>query len=144
MADLHFMLLIMATLENQGYFPRDKEIENYIARYNDEYANRNHIKALLIKTFAIIKDLSLPEDSIWFRKSNFFTLIVETANHILNIPTNFSEKLISLEDKILQNKHQQNEFGKYYGYMYAGTNNRTARVERANLIQKHAFGVSET
>ena len=37
--------------------------------------------ALLIKTFAVIKDLDLPVDSMWFRKSNFFTLVVEIANH---------------------------------------------------------------
>ena len=144
MADLHFILLIMATLENGGYFARDKEIETYIAQFNDEYLKSNHTKALIIKTFAVIKDLDLPVDSIWFRKSNFFTLVVELAKHIYNIPKNLRERLIKLEEHILQNKNNKdNEFGEYYGYMYGGTNYRKARVERSNIFNKHIYKENE-
>ena len=139
MADLHFILLIMATLENGGYFPLDKEIETYIAQFNDEYLKSNHTKALIIKTFAVIKDLDLPVDSIWFRKSNFFTLVVELARHNANIPE-IRERLIQLEENILKNKNNKdNEFGEYYGYMYGGTNYRKARVERANIFNKYIY-----
>jgi hypothetical protein len=48
--------------------------------------------------------------------------------------------LIQLEEKILKNKNKQNEFGNYYGYMYAGTNSRKARVERANIFNKYVYG----
>ena len=140
MADLHFILLIMATLENKGYFARDKELETYIAQFNDEYPRSNHTKALIIKTFAVIKDLDLPVDSIWFRKSNFFTLVVELAKHINNIPSDFRKRLIQLEENILKNKtNKDNEFGIYYGYMYAGTNYRKARVERSNIFNKYIY-----
>ena len=54
----------MSTLEETGYFPQDKEIENDIIQYNDEYLNKNHMKALLIKTFATLKDFQLADDSI--------------------------------------------------------------------------------
>lgn len=139
MADLHFILLIMSTLENKGYFPRDKEVETYIAKFNDEYPRKNHTLALIIKTFAVIKDLNLPVDSIWFRKSNFFTLVIEIAKHYANIPQNFSERLTKLEQNILENKGKDNEFGCYYGYMYAGTNSRKARVERSNILNKYTY-----
>jgi Protein of unknown function DUF262 len=140
MADLHFIILVMATLENRGYFPRDNEVENYIAEYNDEYQNRDHMKAMLIKTFAIVKDLNLPLDSIWFRKSNFFTLVVELANNIGRIPTDIATLLVELESEILQNKGNTNtEFGAYYSYMYSGTNNRKARVLRAETFNKYIF-----
>ena len=72
MADLHFILLIMSTLSVGGYFNRDTEIEKSIAKYNDEFLNANHLKSSIIKTFAIIEDLDLPLDSIWFRKSNTY------------------------------------------------------------------------
>lgn len=144
MADLHFILLIMATLENGGYFAGDKELETYIAQFNDEYLNRNHTKALIIKTFAVIKDLNLPPDSIWSRKSNFFTLVVELARHNVKTPEDFREKLIQLEENILKNKNNKdNEFGKYYSYMYAGTNYRKARVERANIFNKYIYQENE-
>lgn len=140
MADLHFILLIMATLENTGYFPEDKEVENFIAKFNDEYPQKNHIKSLIIKIFTIIKDLNLPVDSIWFRKSSFFTLVAEIARHNATVPDNLRELLIQLEENIIGNKNKDNEFGKYYRYMCAGTNNRTARVERADIFNKYIYG----
>jgi len=139
MADLHFILQVMSTLENEGYFPQDKEVEKYIAKFNDEYQKRNHIKVLLIKTLAVIKDLNIPIDSIWLRKSNFFTLVVEIARHNAQLPENIVERLSKLEANILENKNKDNDFGIYYGYMYAGTNSRKARVERANLFNKSIF-----
>ncbi len=139
MADLHFILLIMSTLEEGGYFSKDKEIEKYIVQFNDEYHQKNHIKALLIKTFTIVKELKLVDDSIWYRKSNFFTMVTEIAKNQAKIIENFAKKLLELEQNIMNNKHQNNEFGKYYKYMYAGTNNRTARVERANIFNKYTY-----
>ncbi|ACK66623.1 protein of unknown function DUF262 [Rippkaea orientalis PCC 8801] len=140
MADLHFILLVMSTLENGGYFPSDKEIEQYIANYNDKYTNKNHIKALLIKTFAIINDFDLPLDSIWFRKSNFFTLVVELAKQINNLPSDITDRLNYLESKIMENKNRRdNEYGEYYACMYTGTTNRKARVIRAEIFNKHIF-----
>ncbi|MBR8828275.1 MAG: DUF262 domain-containing protein [Gomphosphaeria aponina SAG 52.96 = DSM 107014] len=139
MADLHFILLIISTLEEGGYFSQDKEIEKYIVQFNDEYPPKNHRKALLIKTFAIIKDLKLAADSIWYRKSNFFTMVTEIAKHKANIPENLAQKLTELEQNIMSNKHQDNEFGKYYDYMYAGTNNRSARILRAEILNKYIY-----
>ena len=139
MADLHFMLLVMSTLEEGGYFSQDKEIEKCIVQFNDEYPQKNQIKALLIKSFAVIKDLELAEDSIWYRKSNFFTMVVEIAKHKANISENCAKNLVELEEKIMNNKHKNNEFGKYYNYMYAGTNNRTARVVRGDIFNKYIY-----
>lgn len=139
MADLHFILLVMSTLEEKGYFTNDKEIETYIVQFNDEYQNKNNTFDLLIKTFAIIQDLKLPKDSIWYRKSNFFTLVVEIAKHQGNIPENLADKLAELEENIMSNKHKDNEFGNYYNYMYAGTNNRTARVTRGEIFNKYIY-----
>ena len=91
MADLHFILLIMSTLENGGYFAQDKEVEPKVSGFNDEYPGRDHMIALLIKTFATVRDLQLPLDSMWFRKSNFFTLVVETAKHVDALPKDYKE-----------------------------------------------------
>ncbi|WP_088894275.1 DUF262 domain-containing protein [Leptolyngbya ohadii] len=144
MADLHFILLVMSTLENKGYFPRDNDIETYIAANNDFYPNRDHMKAQLVKTFAVIKDLNLPLDSIWFRKSNFFTLVVELSNNINKIPKDIVSRLMELEARILENKNNaKTEFGVYYSYMYQATNNRKARVVRGETFNKYIFsGVS--
>ncbi len=138
MADLHFILLVMSTIENGGYFAQDREVETMVSGYNDEYPNKDHMIALLIKTFATIKDLELPFDSMWFRKSNFFTLIVEIAKHITDgLPHNFGDRLIALEDNVMENKmNSESEYCKYYSYMYQATHGRSARVVRGEFFQR--------
>lgn len=143
MADLHFILLVMATLENGGYFAQDREVEPNVSGFNDEYPNKDHMIALLIKTFAIIRDLGLPLDSMWFRKSNFFTLVVEIAKHIDQLPYNLMDRLQVLEEQVISNKmNTDSEFYKYYSYMYQATHGRAARVVRAEFFQRHCLGVS--
>ncbi len=140
MADLHFILLIMTTIENQGYFAQDKEVEKKIAENNESYPTKDFMIALLIKTFAIINKLNLPNDSMWFRKSNFFTLIVEIAQNIDKLPENLREKLLELEKNIMDNKNNTNsEFSQYYSYMYQATHGRTARVTRGNFFKKYCL-----
>lgn len=140
MADLHFMFLVMATIENGGYFAQDREVEPKIAGFNDEYPNRDHMIALMIKTFANIRDLGLPVDSMWFRKSNFFTLVVETAKHIDKIPADFKERLLALEENVMANRtNTGSEYYKYYSYMYQATHGRTARVVRGEFFEKYCL-----
>lgn len=145
MADLHFILLIMSTVDNGGYYAQDKEVENKVQQFNDEYPQKDHVFALLIKTFAIISDLKLPFDSMWFRKSNFFTLVVEIANNIDKLPMNFKYNLISFEEKVMQNKNNSgSEFSRYYSYMYQATHGRTARVTRAEFFQKYCLEICQS
>lgn len=140
MADLHFMLLVMATIENGGYFAQDREVEPKVSTYNDEYPNRNHIIALLIKTFAVVRDLELPIDSMWFRKSNFFTLVVEVAKNIEKLPKDLKEKLLRLEENVMSNRQNtESEFYKYYSYMYQATHGRAARVVRGEFFERHCL-----
>ncbi|MFQ9121600.1 MAG: hypothetical protein ACLR5N_00245 [Haemophilus parainfluenzae] len=108
MADLYFILQVMSTIENDGYYNLDKELENNISQYNDEYHNFSNMFNLIMKVFSILKDLNLDDDSIWFRKSNFFTLVVELAfylksNSALN-GVDIKDKLIKFESNILSNK----------------------------------------
>jgi hypothetical protein len=138
MADLHFIMLVMATIEHGGYFAQDREVEPKVAGFNEEYPNRDHMVALLLKTFAIINDLGLSPDSLWFRKSNFFTLVVELATHIDSLPSDLGARLHRLEDNIAANRGKlDNEFGLYYSYMYQATHGRKARVVRGDAFRKH-------
>ncbi len=145
MADLHFVLLVMATLENRGYFAQDREVEPKVAGLNEEYPGKDHMVALLLKTFATIGDLNLPVDSIWFRKSNFFTLVVELASHIADLPDDLAHRLMVLEANILADKGDlETEFGRYYSYMYQATHGRKARVVRAGVFRKYVFGITDS
>lgn len=135
MADLHFILLIMSTLENGGYFVQDKEIENFIAGYNEEYPGKDKMLGTLIHTFNHIKDLTLPVDSMWFRKSNFLTLTVEIAKELDSLPSNLKERLLDFEENVMKNKRNDGSpYSKYYSYMYQGTHSRAARVTRGEMF----------
>jgi Protein of unknown function DUF262 len=140
MADLHFIFLVMATLENGGYFAQDREVEPKVAGFNDDYPNKDHMIALLIKTFATIRDLNLPVDSMWFRKSNFFTLVVEIAKHIDILPRDLTARLLELESQVISNKtNADSDFSKYYSYMYQATHGRAARVVRAEFFERYCL-----
>ena len=135
MADLHFILLVMSTLENEGYFAQDKVVESLISINNEKFAAKDHMVALFLKVFATINDLDLPKDSMWFRKSNFYTLVCEVAKNINILPDDFSEKLQVLEDNVMDSKKNiSSPYAKYYSCMYQSTHSRSARITRAQYL----------
>lgn len=139
MADVHFFLLAMSTIELGGYYHRDNELENHIVKYNEEYDSAKNMKSRLLGTFAKIDSLKLKLDSIWFRKSNFFTLVIELSL-VESLPRDLKKRLESFDAEVLNHRYQKdNDYGVYYGYMYAGTNNRKARVTRSNIFRKYIF-----
>ena len=136
MVDLNFILLLMATYEEGGYFGGNNQTENYIINYNDEYDNKDAIKEKFCRVLQSIVDLNLPDDSMWFRKSNFFTLFNEIVR-LDTIPENLRDRLITFENNVMQNKrNEDSNYGKYYSVMYTGTNSRTARIERGQLFRR--------
>lgn len=137
MSDLNFVLLCMSTLLEGGYYAGNKKTEEFIIRYNDSFVERDNVITQFNKTFDYIKSLSLPQDSIWYRKSNFFTLVMELL--FKSIPQeDISNSLTTFETKVNENKeNKENEYGLYYAYMYTGTNGRTARVERGRIFKEH-------
>lgn len=135
MADLHFILLVMSTIENQGYFAQDKAVEKLVSVNNDIYAAKDHMIALFLKVFAVINDLNLPEDSMWFRKSNFYTLVCEVAKNISALPDSFANSLQVLEDNVMHaKKNPSSPYAKYYSCMYQSTHSRSARITRAQYL----------
>jgi len=140
MADLHFILLVMSTIEEGGYFARDRELKKHLVRNNEEYTEKGNMITLLRTTFNEINKLNLPMDTIWFRKSNFYTLVVETAKHIDQLPNDFFKRLTELEKNILAGKNNSKpEFSSYYNCMYQGTHDRKARVVRSEYCMKYIF-----
>lgn len=140
MSDLNYILMIMATLEECGYFAGKKKIEEYIVNYDEAYPNSENMRGLMLNIFNKIKGFSLSDDSMWYRKSNFFTLFVELAKAGSEVPADIKARLESLENNVLANKGmEETDFGKYYSAMYTGTNSRAARIMRADLFRKYCL-----
>lgn len=139
MGDLNYILMIMATLEEGGYFSGNKTAEKYIMEYDESYGNSEQMKDKVLNLFQTIKSYSLEADSMWYRKSNFFTLFVELAR-ANQIPNDIIDKIHTFEDNVLANKgNEENDFGKYYSMMYTGTNSRGARITRGDLFCKYCL-----
>ncbi|WP_339847677.1 DUF262 domain-containing protein [Paenibacillus sp. FSL W7-1088] len=148
MEDLYFILSLLATVMHGGYFSRDREIEKYIIEYNDKFEDKETYKKRFNEIFSFIEALRLKSESIWYRKSNYFTLFVEIYNRELE-KLDFKtvhDKLIFLEDNVLENRNlgrEENDFSKYYAYMYTGTTSRQARVVRGNILSKYVLNEAQ-
>lgn len=137
MADVHFFLQVMSTLVRGGYFPRDNEVEKCVAEFNEEFAEAHKVKSQILRAISIIQGLGLELDSIWFRKSCFFTIVVELclADHV---PDNFVNRLNEFDAVVLSSKNmKETDHGLFYHCMYSGTNDRKARVIRSELFRKY-------
>lgn len=145
MKDWEYILSIMSTIEEGGYFNSTKELENYIVRYDEEYPNRNQITNEITDSVKLILDCELLNDSIWFRKSTTFTLIVELIkfkrqNGFFPDRKELKACLNKLEGDILSNKSSEsaeNKFAIFYKDIYSGTASRTARVRRGKLLKSY-------
>ncbi|MFP1744808.1 DUF262 domain-containing protein [Lonsdalea quercina] len=137
MADVNLFLLVMSTIERDGYFPRDNELEKCVAEFNEEYPNAYKMKSLILKVMSEIKGFNLEADSIWFRKSCFFTMIVELC-WAKKLPDDIVKRLNSLDDLIMGSKQDLNsDTGKFYRAMYSGTNDRKSRVIRSEVFRQY-------
>jgi uncharacterized protein with ParB-like and HNH nuclease domain len=141
MGDLRYILLLQSTIEEGGYFTYDKEVEKHIKENNEIYEDGDKMFNLLLKTFKFINSLNLDADSIWLRKSSFFTMFVELSKVIDSLADkkdDLSRKVKELETKIINNKLEdktKNKFSKFYSCLYSGTAGRNARVTRGDIFK---------
>lgn len=144
MKDLEYILLIMATVEEGGYFTGDKEVENYVKRYDNEYPNKEIMLNDMIDVFELLRLCDIPADSLWNKKSSFFTLIVELVkfkkrHSCLPDEQTLRITLMSLEEQLQKNKHEdvnKNQFARYYYYTHQGTSGKKGRHVRGQLLQQ--------
>ena len=139
MGDLNYILMIMATIEEGGYFAGNTMTGEYIIKYDDSYENSETMKDKILNLFHVIESFNLNPDSMWYRKSNFFTMFVELSK-VCPIPDDVVDKIHSFEAEVFANKgNEETDYGKYYSVMYTGTNSRGARITRANLFCKYCL-----
>lgn len=103
MGDLNYILMIMATLEEGGYFAGNTMTGEYIVKYDDSYENAETMKDKILNLFHVIETFNLDTDSMWYRKSNFFTMFVELSK-VSQIPDDIVAKIHSFEDEVLANR----------------------------------------
>ncbi len=143
MRDLELFLLLMTTLETGDYFSQDKEVEACIKAFNSDYPNRERTEDDIRAAMSFLLSASLPADSFWFRKSNFFSVSAELAiwhrsGRPYCKPSQFKDGLTHLGDLIQEQRGSDdpnNVYARYYKYLYQNTSGRVARITRGKLIR---------
>jgi hypothetical protein len=145
MKDLEYILLMMSTVEEGGYFVSDREVEKYVKQYDSEYPSKEIMLNYFQQVLSLIVSCELAADSIWNKRSSFFSLVVELVK--LNQKHNklpnkdvLKDALVFLEDELSKNKSEDvstNEYAQYYYYTHQGTSSKKGRYVRGKLLEKH-------
>lgn len=149
MEDLRYILMLVVTLMST-YFNLDKEVGDYLERYNDEFPNRDEMAERIYNTLAFIEACHFDDKSRVWKKADFFTLAVELdrALHGNRLPLEETEVAIALNAFYAQvdayNRLDPSELDKewiaaidtYSTHVGGGTNHVTARRERGAIIQR--------
>ena len=142
MKDIEFVLVIMTTIELGSYFTGNKEVEEYITRYDDEYPKKEEMFDQLNKIFVYINELSISEDSIWKSKNAVFTLICELAK-FEKFPTkeNVENILKYIENKV-KCENREEEYSLFHMALYQNTASKKSRMIRGELLEKKLREIS--
>lgn len=75
---LMFMLNIMCT-HLSGYYNRSDRVRKYLELYASDFPEKENTIVVLNRTANYISEMNLDNNSIWWNKANFFTLLVELS-----------------------------------------------------------------
>ncbi|NGM60476.1 DUF262 domain-containing protein [Sphingobacterium sp. SGG-5] len=147
MFDSQYIMLIASTILNGSYFRRSDKVEQYLAEYNDEFANYQTILSKILNSIQILERLNLDEKSYWFNKANLFTLIIELKDVdpiALDLDV-FETALLDLEKKFdiyfsaddeEDLKSITDDERKYFEVARQGSHEQPAREHRGKVIRE--------
>lgn len=148
MEDIRYTLTVVSTLLST-YFYRDNELESFLQMYNDEFPEGQEIRENIETVFAFIEQCELPASSRTWHKADLFTLIVELYRSIIQDGQKPDEKVFAehLERFYYEVDHReklvdsefvfpQSDIENYAASIFQGTNNRSQRITRGEIISQ--------
>lgn len=75
---LMFTLNLMCTFLS-GYYQRNDKVRKYLDDKSQSFPERDEVVSVINKSAAIVDSLNIGDNSIWWNKANFFTLITEIS-----------------------------------------------------------------
>jgi hypothetical protein len=139
MNDLRYCSAILASILGP-YFNRDKEIEDFLARYDEFIPVEERIRTGITQVLNIITAMNFPKESRARKKSDFFTLFVELYRY-LNVPgrtisaSSLREKLDEFYAAVdAAGPEENSDPGKYYRATLQASNDRVRRITRGEMI----------
>ncbi len=81
MGDVRFILNIMITMIS-GYFNRDELVEEFLAKYNSEFPDKNLIESRFDNVISFFEEVGFSKKSRFWKRSDMFTAFVEVDRSI--------------------------------------------------------------
>lgn len=142
MLALQYALIIIATLVEGEYFSRNDKVKFYIEEYNENFPEAENLKCTLLESIDFINKLSLENNSLWFSKTNLFTILIELSKidlSVINIDwlstemANFEVKATEQQDSLTRHEIKFLEYGR------EAVNEKVAREFRATFFHELLF-----
>lgn len=142
MNDVRYCLGLIITIMST-YFNRDKELENYLEKYNEEFPEREKLDKEISEVFSFIDRLNFNSSSRAFKKADFFTLFVELHRALIkNALAVDAGTLRGLLDDFYArvdrvpsgDSGDDREAQEYYSAALQASNDRSSRITRGESI----------
>jgi hypothetical protein len=138
MDDLRFVLTVVITVMST-YFNRDEVLEGYLRTYNDAFDGREDVLREVLQVLAFVDQCGLPDRSRAWKRSDLFTLLVETHRALVKDgidlePTETARRLLAFYDdvehreELPDNRERRRDLDDYFKAALQATNDRGSRV----------------
>lgn len=141
MNDVRFCLGILSTMMGT-YFNRDKDIEEFLGKYDEVVSGEPQMRENIDETLKTIDNLNFDSNSRIGKKSDFFTLFVELYKVQVQGINRFKISDLRAEldhfyDKVDQAPASgKNDHSEYYKASLQASNDRSSRIKRGTIIRK--------
>jgi hypothetical protein len=152
MYDTTFCVILVTTILS-GYYRRDEKNKEYLERYNDDFPRQDDVQVALDRVFDFIERCGFAKQSRAWKKTDLFTLLVELHAALVvdklpldptavgTVVREFFNQIDGLySGKKLPDETEvptgQEEVFRYLKAATKATNDKYARVERAEVISK--------
>lgn len=140
MNDVRYCTAMLASVMGP-YFNRDKEIENFLEKFNEEVPGEEQIKELAEHVLSIISAMNFPRGSRPSKKADFFTLFVELYGALKAGASIDASSLRSELDDFYgrvdaASTDGSDEASQYYIASLQASNDRSSRILRGEKIRE--------
>jgi len=143
MKDVSFVASLTSAMMSD-YFHRNEQVEEYLERYNENFADADDLERRYRTVFSIMNSMELDRRSRAWKKADFYTLFVE-IDRIVNrqnktidprttgtILSEFFTQVDSVRD---EDASPPNEVGEYFRATLQSTNDRGPRAVRGRIMR---------
>lgn len=144
MFDVQYIMIIISTFLEGGYYGRSSKVNEYLEKYNSEFGVYEVPLNLLLNSVKIIKKLAFSKLSYWYNKANIFTLIIELSKikvdsldlqkmELLLLEFETKVDLYFSEDESVDITEDEK---KYFEVARQGSHEKAARIHRGKVISE--------